>query len=258
MHSSTYLDLQARFAAALGDRAAISAATPQFEGEATTVERRIALYRGNVLAARTKALQAAYPVLAKIVGEEFFAGLAREYMQAHPSTSGDLNGFGAELGSFLAGFAPAAELPYLPDVARMEWALHSAHYAADHPPFDLARFAAVPTDKHAGLRFDFHPAVTLLQSDYPLARIWQVHQDDYSGEFSVDFDGGPYFVVVQRPRWRAEARDIDAAGFAFLHELKRGESLGAAVEAAFAQRPDFDLGGALQDALAQHLLIDCA
>jgi uncharacterized protein len=258
MHSAEYHRLQANFADALSDRKPVPAALAQFAGDGKTVAGRIALYRGNVLAARSKALQAAYPVIAKIVGEEFFGGLARAYMQAHPSTSGDLNGFGAELSRFIAGFKPADDLPYLADVARLEWALHTAHYAADRDAFDLAAFAAIPADRHAALRFVFHPAAAFLQSDYPLARIWEVHQDEYAGEFSVDFDAGPCYAVVQRPQWKAEARGIDAAGFAFLHELARGETLGAAVEAAFSLKPDFDLGDALQDAIAHRLIVDCS
>jgi hypothetical protein len=85
---------------------------------------RFGLYRGNLASTWTKALAAAYPVIAQLVGEEFFAALAREYGRAHPSDSGDLNRFGARFEPFLRCFEHVKDLPYLPDMARLEWQLH--------------------------------------------------------------------------------------------------------------------------------------
>ncbi|WP_071651562.1 MNIO family bufferin maturase, partial [Duganella phyllosphaerae] len=97
-------------------------------------DHRLTLYRGNLAATATKALAAAYPVIAALVGHAFFGALARAYVRAQPSQDGDLNRFGAQLGDFLDDFPPAATLPYLADMARLEWAVHRAHYAADAAP----------------------------------------------------------------------------------------------------------------------------
>ena len=252
-----HLDLQTRFADALRDGSKSAAAIAQFIGEAESVERRLALYRGNVLAARSKALQAAYPVLQQIVGEDFFVALARRYMHAHPSQSGDLNEFGEHLGTFLRGFEAAAELPYLADIAHLEWAVHRAHYAADAPSLPLEAIANTPADNHALLRFNFQAAFALLRSEYPIASIWEIHQDNYTGAFEVDFDKGPYHAIVQRPQWRVTVSAIDAADHALLLALKGGATLGGALEKALLQDPSFDLGRALAQAIEAGLFVAC-
>src|SRR5258706_1360254 len=96
--------LQADFAAALIDSGAAAAVVPALVSRDARTLERIALYRGNVVAAWEKALANAYPVVRALVGDEFFHGLARAYGRAHPSASGDLNRFGARFAEFVAGF----------------------------------------------------------------------------------------------------------------------------------------------------------
>ena len=156
------LEAQAQFAAALFARAGPPG---------------MAVYRGNVFGNWAQALASAYPIVRKIVGAEFFAGLAREYSREHPSSSGDLNEYGELLPEFVAAFPHTQDLPYLPDVARMEWLAHRAYYAADPSPFDLMKISN--SDPEA-LRPRLAPACALLASEWPLARIWTVHQDDAS------------------------------------------------------------------------------
>src|SRR4051812_1202370 len=135
--------LQARFSAGIYDRAADADLPGMFLGEETLVSKRVAIYRNNTLANAARALEAAYPVVAKMVGMQFFAGLTRQYSLRFPSKSGDLNEYGEAFAEFLAGFAPTTELPYLAEVARLEWQVHRAHYAADAIAFDAARLTAI-------------------------------------------------------------------------------------------------------------------
>lgn len=236
--------LQTDFAAALADARHAAAVLPIFSGPAARTQARLAVYRGNVYGNLAKALAGAYPVTRKIVGDEFFDAMAREYARKHASRSGDLNRYGGELAQFIAVFPHTADLPYLPDVARMEWFAHRAYYAADPAPFDLTALARVTADEYPNLRMRLAPACALLESRWPLARIWTVHQDDYSGEFDVDLQSGPDRVLICRPRWRAEALSLAAGDFRFLHSLSQGETLGTALEAG-AREPRFDPAAAL-------------
>ncbi len=121
---------------------------------------RMAVYRANAFGNWAAALAGAYPMVQRIVGTDCFAALARAYAVQHPSVSGDLHEYGAELAPFLDGHAGVRDLPYLADVARMEWLAHLAYYAADPAPFDFSR----PTDVRLA------PACSLLRSDWPLAQ----------------------------------------------------------------------------------------
>jgi uncharacterized protein len=237
-------ELQADFAAALTDARQLPAALPRFSGPPARTAQRLAIYRGNVYGNLAKALAGAYPVTRKVVGEEFFDAMAREYAREHPSRSGDLNRYGERLAEFVAAFPHTADLPYLPDVARMEWLAHLAYYAADPAPFDVAALSRVSAQEYSTLKFRLAPACVLLESRWPLARIWTVHQDDYGHELDVDLQSGPDRVLVHRPRWQAEVQSVAAGDFRFLDSLSQGETLGTALEVG-TREPGFDSSAAL-------------
>lgn len=181
------------------------------------------VYRTNVLGNWSAALAGAYPVVRAIVGAEFFGGLAHHYAHSHPSQSGDLNGYGSQLAAFLETFAHTRDLPYLPDVARLEWLVHLAYYAAGAAPFDPAH------PEQARLA----PACAFLESAWPLARIWQAHQEG-GQPAAVDLHAGPDRVLVHRPDWRVEVCSLGTGDYALLRRLLEGAALGAALEAAVA------------------------
>lgn len=221
--------LQRAFGGAITSLQEAAEAAPLFRGRPDAVLARFAVYRGNVVGACTKSLAGAYPIVAKIVGESFFEGLARDYLRRFPSASGDLNKFGAQLAEFVAHFRHTQDLPYLPDVARMEWLVHRAYYAADEarPGVLLA------------------PACALIASPWPLARIWEVHQVDFEGEFSVDFDVGPGRILIYRPRFRVLVGPLSAGAYRFLERCGAGATITAALDAALVVEPGFDLDAAL-------------
>jgi len=224
--------LERAFAAALAVRDVVDANVSPFEGEPERVRARLGLYRGNVQANAAKALKNAYPVVAKLVGDEFFDGLARAFAAVAPSTGGDLNEYGEAFADFIATFAPAAELAYLPDVARLDWRVHRAHYAADAPALDLASLVQMSADRMAKLRPVLHLACSIVVSPWPLARLWQIHQDDYDGAFDVDWDGRGGAVLVERPRWRVRVRALDDASAAFIEACGSGVSIADALARA--------------------------
>ena len=102
-------------------------------------ERRFTVYRNNVFVGLTEALRAGFPCTARLVGEEFFMAMARIFAAAHPPGSPVLLHYGAEFPDFIASFPPAASLPYLADVARIERAATEAYHERDEAPLQIAR-----------------------------------------------------------------------------------------------------------------------
>ena len=240
---------QQAFATALLDTAA---ALPSFAGAA--VLERFSLYRGNLSATWRRTLGHAYPVVLALVGEEFFGGLARAYGRQYPSDSADLNHFGARFADFLSSFPPAAELPYLPDMARLEWAVHLAHYAADAQGMAPESLAAMHPDQLEARRFSLHPACALLASNWQVAVLWQAHQDgEGQGMFPQDMQVASCALVC-RPRWKTQVLVVDAAAHAALLALWQGQTFGAALDAAFELDPAFDLAARLRQWLAHAVL----
>ncbi|MDH4093903.1 MAG: putative DNA-binding domain-containing protein [Betaproteobacteria bacterium] len=188
----------------------------------------MAVYRGNVFGNWHGALAGAYPVVRRIVGEAFFEAMARDYARAHPSEDGDLNEYGAPLARFFETYPETLDLPYLPDVARLEWLAHRAYFAADAAPFDFAR----PTEARLA------PACGLLESAWPVASIWEAHQENGRPE-RVNLGSGPERALVHRPDGRVEASVLRPGDFRFLACLQAGDALGAALEAAVAEDAGF-------------------
>ena len=245
--------LQELFSAAMSARD--ESALPLIAGDEAEARKRLAIYRANIAANSTGALAAIYPIVRTLVGAEFFAALAQAYSAAHPSASGDLNELGAQLADFLPAFAPAHSLPYLPDVARLEWLAHQAHYAADHAPLDVAALGFAEDD-YARLALTLHPAVGVLSSAYPLFRIWEVHQDDYRGELTVDLGGGGELVVVYRPQFRAAVARLSKGEAVFLAAVARGALLGPALANALNDDPGFNFAASLHNWALANIVVD--
>ncbi|KQW88534.1 hypothetical protein ASC94_24285 [Massilia sp. Root418] len=235
-------DSQQAFAAGLLDIAASATALETFRGEANA--HRYALYRGNMSVTWNKTLAAAYPVIRQLVGDDFFSGLSGEYGRAHPSQSGDLNRFGADFAAFLAGFPHTAELPYLPDMARLEWALHRAHYAADSPALSAADLAAMPPELLEEARLPLRPACSLFASAWNVVQLWLAHQPD--GPPFPDRMDLPNHALITRARWKTGVLPLIPAAYAALAELHAGGPAGTALDAAFDIDEAFDVAAHLQ------------
>ncbi len=238
-------DLQEGFAAAvLAD--ADSAFSAELVDGRFPGQRRLQVYRNNVFASLTAALSAVYPVVTRLVGEGFFGYAADSYLRQYPAVSGNLHDVGHAFADFLQRFPAAATLPYLADVARLEWAWHQAFHGAEHAPLDPLTLAAVAAERHSDLRFYLHPTAHLVASDYPILRIWQANQADDAGDGQVDLAAGSEQVIVLRPHMTVEILPLSRGEYTLLQCLAAGTSLGTACDMAFGQDPALDLGGVLQ------------
>jgi len=228
-------------AGALCDTRESARAVRWLTGDAALNERRLAIYRANTAAATTKALGAAYPVIEQVLGPSAFAILARDYQRLAPSTSGDLNELGAALADVVAGHEMGQSLPYLADLARLEWAAHRAYGAADALPFDARAIAQLPAQQQATIRFVWAGGTALVASRFPIVRIWRIHQAGFDGEFSVDWSTGEV-ALVAREGLRVAVHAVDGGDAAFIAASLAGEPVGAAAERALANDAGFDLG----------------
>jgi hypothetical protein len=251
---SELLASQRAFAAALRDADALAPAARWLDGSPELAAKRLAIYRANVGASIAKALRAAYPVIEQIVGIEFFEALAVAHRDAHPSTSGDLNDYGATLAAYLSQFPHTQHLPYLPDLARLEWAVHRAYGAADAQAFDATALAGLSAEQQAGLRFRWAQGTALVDSAHPIVRIWQIHQAGYEGEFSVEWQAAQC-ALIARSGWRVDVSVLDAGDAAFVAaSLHENATLARATESASAAEPGFDLGRLLGRAVSANLI----
>lgn len=236
-------DLQREFAAAVFDGS--PAAARRVRTGRFAADQHLQIYRRNIITTLTAALGDVYPVVEKLVGTGFFAFAAHEYLRDHRPLSASLHDFGGAFAGFLAGFAPAASLPYLADVARLEWAWHRAFHAADAPPFDPASLPAVGNGDPVRWRVLLHPSAQLVSSDFPIVRIFEVNQDGYDGDLAVDLGAGGVTALVMRRGLAVCVEPLTTGDAALLTSFLQNRPLGEALEAALAAQPDFDLSTAL-------------
>jgi hypothetical protein len=199
-------------------------------GEPGLALRRLAIYRRGIEANRCGALRAAYPVVARLVGDAFFGEAARRFSLSSPPREADLNRYGAGFPAFLAAHDPAAGLPWLADVARLEWAWHESLMAADTPPVDFAALAGVDGEAQPALRFTLHPAVRLVRSAWPVLAIWEANQEGRDG--TVARDEGADDILVWREGMRVRLALLGAPEAGFLEAILAGVPLGEAADRA--------------------------
>ena len=143
-------------------------------------------------------------------------------------------------------------MPYLPDVARLEWAIDEANRAADSrfaPDAVLGALSSRAAEELSGLRLRIEPSCRLVASEFPLLRIWQVNQPEYGGDLQVDFAAGPDHLRIRRELEGTKGVVIErlpAGDFAWLSALSEGATLAEAIERAREADGSFDLQTALQ------------
>lgn len=206
---------------------------------------RFNVYRNNVVVSLTEALAEGFPVTQALVGERFFAAMARCFVVAQPPSSPILSDYGDALPDFIAAFPPAHGLPYLPDLARLERARVKAYHAADARALtaqDLACHLADP-QRLPATRLALHPACAVLVSEHAIVSLWAAHQGEGRIE-DVDLRRAESALVL-RDHDEVLVLPLSLAIGHFLATLAAGAPLDEAAEIAGATGPDFDLTQAI-------------
>lgn len=203
---------------------------------------RFAVYRNNVFVGLTRVLAERFPVTHRLVGEEFFTGMARAYLRGHKPSSPLMFQYGDDFPDFVRCFAPARDLPYLPDIAQLEAAWSRAYHAADAAPLGLAALASIRPEMLPASRLVPHPSACLICSLHPVGSIWAGHQErtvEPPAEWKSET------VLVVRPDMTVDVHLLPARDALFAAALLGGATLGEAAGEASGAEEQFDFGTAL-------------
>ncbi|MGL3607068.1 HvfC/BufC N-terminal domain-containing protein [Rhizobium sp. G187] len=212
----------------------------------TPPQKRFAVYRNNVSISLVNALASIFPTVQNLVGEDFFRAMARAYGTSSPPTSPLLFQYGESFAAFLATFPPAADLPFLADVARIERLWLDAFHAADASPLDPAALASIPPESLATTAFMAHPATRLIQTRYAAGTI--VARDRHGISLEGLAPDRTEDVLVARPHFDVGVHILPPGGYGFFSALSKGSPLGTACQAA--EEASGDIAALLQIALA--------
>lgn len=212
--------------------------------DGTTASKRFDVYRNNVAVSLSDALEAAFPVVRKLVGDQFFRAMAGVYLRKHPPKSPLMMFYGDAMPQFLGRFEPAQSLPYLPDIAKVELAMRHAYHAADATPVDAQALATLAPDALMQARLQIAPAVQTVVSQYPIHAIYLANTQANAPKPVMQAES----IVITRAGFDPQIHPINAAGAGCIAALQNGEPLGQAMAAA---DETLDLGAVLGLLLAQ-------
>ena len=247
-------ELQQHFGATLFDNTP-ETLLPWICSDGLDAESRIQIYRNNLRGGFLKALTLEFPVIHRLVGEDYFRQLALQFQANHPSRSGNLLQIGQGFPPFLSGLMEGTPYSYLSDVAALEWAYLESVDAPEATPTDTTVLLQFSRDTYSELRFTLHPACRFVRSAYPVLRIWQVNQSEAALTEIIDLASGPDHILVRRSAEGVELQRLPPGDFALLLALANGATLWDACDAAFEADPRLDLGEALRRAFALSVLV---
>ncbi len=230
---SAYASVLGAFAAALVED------TVEPLGVTPATRARLSVYRKNARLNRITALADAFANVVQLVGTDYFRALARAYVDRTPAKSANLHEDGAEFAAFVRSFEPAADLPYLADIADVDWRLHRAYFAADADTVDHSTLAELGAERFAAASIRLAPSVELARSSrWPIADILQMH----AGGATADLGAGEQSVLIWREAYAVHWQRLGHREAEAIAALMNGTT----VETAFA-----DTGADANSLLAQ-------
>lgn len=216
-----------------------------------------AVHANNARVSLRIALEHAYPVTRRLVGSDFFTAMAEEFVATHPPNHGWLSAYGVGFADFVADYRMLADLEYLVDIARVEWARVRAANAPDDLGLDLKTLAVMDSDALERLLLSVHGAASLVCSPFPVFDIWRAHQHTAEDEQleQIDLAKGSQNVLVSRPgALEVGVALLGPGDVAFLRALVERLPFGAACQAAVSAEADYDIGSRLGDLVCMRAL----
>ena len=210
-----------------------------FDDSGIAVSERLKVYRNNVVGGLSDYIVSTFPLLEKLVGEEFLKMMARAFIIQSPPVNGCLQEYGGGFGDFINTYAAAQSLPYLADMARFEFAMNEAYYARDDNTLSASALAAIPPDGLADTVLPLRTSVRFVVSDYPLEDIRDVCLDPELD--APDFGQAASRLMISRPALEVQIVSLAEDELYMLRLLQEGQTLGESLARTLGDYPDFDV-----------------
>lgn len=198
-------------------------------------QKGILVYRSNLLANASRALEISFPTLSQLLSTQGTQALAALYYDDHPLLVGDWGEWGEHLAIWLSQQEILHDIPYLADVARLDWFCHSIE-RSETPENTAASIAMLDAIDSNFLRLKPTSHLAVMVSRFPLLEIWQAH---HASEESRDYwlslanrplaAGTQQYLLITREHWRAAPITISSEEYWFYQTLLKGQPLASAL-----------------------------
>ncbi len=200
-------------------------------------QQRFAIYQNNVFYSLSQALGDLYPVIKKLVGDDFFNGTASVYIRQHPPSRAAMVYFGEQFPHFLANFEHTQAMPYLADIAQLELARHKAYHAADDVVLTPADFEAIDAIKFEHSKVKLHPSVNMVDSNFPVFQIWQANHHNIDNEDDIHLDE-PESAIIVRYNYECQVFNVDRGTYRFYDALSQYMTISESASYAYESKVD--------------------
>lgn len=252
---TTLLELQKDIVQALaGDHFPDSLSSKIYENQ-FAAKQRLQIYRNHHITSLTLSLKNIYPVILRLVGEQFFNAMVKDFIAKELLISGILHEFGENFPDFIIKYAPAKSLEYLSAVAHFEWSCHQAYYAADALPLDLERLKALSSQEYGKIRFKLHPSHKVLEYHFPVLDIWQMCQQ-LEVDKTINLRADRQRLLVIRPELTVNMFILSPGEFALIMAFSQNLEFTEACTLALAAEPAFQIEPFLKKSLVNKYIVD--
>ena len=188
---------------------------------------RMSVYAGGYITRMREALAEVFEATHHVLGEGVFIELAEAYARKYPSHDYNLSFAGRHLPQFLKDWPRTQEMPFLPDLAQLEWLICQAFHAFDQAPMNPAQLASITPDAYGRLQLFFQPSVSVVESAWPILDIWQARKVPHKA-VNINLIDRPQRVLVYRRDMQVLCEPVTAAQCVLLQGLMQGRTLGEA------------------------------
>lgn len=216
----------------------------------------LSIYRNNVRESLTEALRAVYSGVEALVGKAFFRQSALRFIEINPPRMPALASYGEEFAEFLDGLPSCRSIPYLGDVARLEWRASRASLHRAGLPIAPDLLKSSMDWKPGQLCFTAQEGLSHFACAFPIDEIWTFAQAGGEGS-PPQIQGNPVFLEIAPGQEGVTIRRLEEAEFKFREALCAGADLATAANRALEVDPFFILFAALRSVLSDGIFTDC-
>lgn len=213
--------------------------SPQFP-----TELRLQVYQNNYQQGLVSHLSQTFERCNAHVGDEYFSQLATSYIHQHPPKITSLQDYGATFAQhldILSSQRPElGKMPYLPDLARLDWLCDQVYYSPHRQPWPQQAFRQLLPQQYQNIQLVISPDCRLLSSHWPLTKLWALHSAigtdegietaEDSVQLEINYLEQPEHLLVYRHEHRIRLAILDIESYRLLQAISEHSLLGQLVE----------------------------
>ena len=218
------------------------------ETSGKSAEQQLSIYRGSIFGGLKKALAETYPVTKELVGEDFFNMMLGQYIKYYPCQVQDLNDYGKELAEFIQGLKQVRSVPYLAEVAELEW-FYNVCLNSEMENNNLEEISLLNDEQQGKIKFNFPKGTGLICVTYPVDLIWDSHVN--SSEKDIDLNKECVYLIIWKNVTNVEINRLSDKQFYFLKNIKDESSFSNVCLEFLNKYPNANVTEMLADVIQQ-------